>query len=182
MKDKKIKIIQAYEYNGEFRLMTPVEEIKEMIINGDLIFAYNLRGIGKTTLLNEIAKEKGWKVLNRKTKNGVQRGTSYKLLIDEDVDYNELPDFIKERIVGGFTQYTDVNQLKLVNMQKESESIKSNEDIDILSSLKENAKVLTRKIEESIRKENDGTTKNLINSLGSLLTIIEKYDSDFTLS
>ena len=173
---------EVYESNGKIQLLYSKQSMKDIIINGDLIFAYNIRCIGKTTLLNEIAKEKGWKVLNRKTKNGVQRGTSYKLLIDEDVDYNELPDFIKERIVGGFTQYTDTSQLELVNNQKESESIKSNEDVDILSSLKENAKVLTRKIEESIRKENDGTTKNLINSLGSLLTIIEKYDSNFTLS
>ena len=67
-------------------------------------------------------------------------------------------------------------------MQRESESMKSDKEVDILSSLKQNAKVLTKKIEESIRKENDGTTKNLINSLGSLLTIIEKYDSNFTLS
>ena len=182
MEDKKIKIIQAYEYNGEFRLGTPIEQIKEMIINGDFVYAYNLRGIGKTTLLNEIAKKKGWGVLNRKTKNGVQRGTSYKLLIDEDVDYNELPNFIKERIVGGFTQYTDINQLKLVNTQKECKSSNSYKELDILSSLKQNAKVLTMKIEESIRKENDGTTKNLINSLGLLLTIIEKYDKDFTLN
>ena len=173
---------EVYESNGKIQLTYSRQSMKAIISQGDLIFAYNLRGIGKTTLLDEIAKETGWKVLNRKTKNGVRRGTSYKLLIDEDVDYNELPDYIKERVVGGFTQYTDVNQLKLVNMQKESESIKSNEDIDILSSLKENAKVLTRKIEESIRKENDGTTKNLINSLGSLLTIIEKYDSNFNLS
>ena len=175
---------EVCQSNGKIQLTYSRQSMKEIISQGNLIFAYNLRGIGKTTLLNEIAKEKGWKVLNRKTKNGVQRGTSYKLLIDDDIDYNELPDYIKERVVGGFVRYTDISQLKT---PKKYEYIRSNnyiqdKDIDILSSLKENAKVLTRKIEESIRKENDGTTKNLINSLGSLLTIIEKYDSNFTLS
>ena len=173
---------EVYESNEKIQLTYSRQSMKEIIIDGDFVFAYNIRGIGKTILLNEIAKEKGWKVLSRTLVSDVLRGANYKYLIDDTVDYNELPDYIKERVVGGFTQYTNANQLKLVNMQKESESIKSNEDVDILLILKQNAKTLAKKIEESVRRGDDGTTRNLINNLSGILSIVEKYDSNFTLT
>lgn len=150
----------------------------------------NVRGIGKTRTLYNLAKKFGGIILVHSNADSLNltyrtdlffnykafsiRGLpSSRYFIDEYVPFYELDESIKKFTVFGYINDEYEDNHKLIN------NIDNIDDINliIVKSLKENVIQLNDKLAKTIKDDNIGTYKNTLIALGSTLKMIEEYEN-----